>query len=294
MNFYVDKLKICYTLADNSPIRELIENPIETYELPHWDFCLERVEGKHYDYIYKIIYLERTSNSPTSEFDHQCFGVIRWGLRADKNSDMDGYVWVEIDNKQFYLNYDYNTKNRLVYLGYIETMLGLEFHNLTHLDLAFDDKRNLSKRLIQAIRNESLVPIVNGTRVTDRNALIEDILYQGVGSCNRIREYSLIVQHKKRDLRLSVYNKKREVENSSKKYYITDANGSPKFLSRLEVRINGDALNEYMRNERIEYHPMMFTDEALLYRFFLEFSNRVLRFRTLKGRKPLDVLDVIS
>lgn len=294
MNIYVDKLKICYLLEDNSPLKGLIENPLETYELPHWDFYLERVEGKHYDYIYKIIYLERTSNSPTSEYDHQCFGVIRWGLRADKDGDMDAYVWIEIDNKQFYLNYDYNIKNRLVYLEYIEAMLGIEFHNLTRLDLAFDDKRNLSKRLIQAIRDESLVPIVNGTRVTDRNALIEDILYQGVGSCNRIKEYSLIVQHKKRDLRLSAYNKKREVENSSKKYYITEANGSPKFLSRVEIRINGDALNEYMRNESIEYHPMMFTDEALLYRLFLEFSNRVLRFRTLKGRKVLDVLDVIS
>ena len=109
-------------------------------------------------------------------------------------------MWIEIDNKQLYLNYNYNTHNRLVYLDYIEGILGLKFHNLTRLDLAFDDTRNLSKRLIRAIRDENLIPIVNGTKVTDRDKLLEDILYIGVGSCRRIKEYSLIVQQKNGDL----------------------------------------------------------------------------------------------
>lgn len=57
MKISIDKLKLCYTLYENSPLFELMETPLNVYELPHWDFRLERTEGKYYDYIYKIIYL---------------------------------------------------------------------------------------------------------------------------------------------------------------------------------------------------------------------------------------------
>ena len=294
MKISADKVKLCYTLYEDSPLYHLMETPLEIYELPHWDFRLEWTEGKYYNYIYKIIYLERTSNNPNSDYDMQCFGTLRWGLKADKEGEMSGFVWIEIDNKQLYLNYNYNTHNRLVYLDYIEGMLGLKFHNLTRLDLAYDDTRNLSKRLIRAIRDEALIPIVNGTKVTDRDKLLEDILYIGVGSCRRIKEYSLIVQQKNGDLRLSAYNKKREIESNSGKHYITEANGNPNYLFRLEVRVNCDTLREYFQHLGIEYNPMLFCNEDFLWRLFLDFSNRVLRFQTVKGKQTLYVLDVVA
>ena len=294
MKISADKVKLCYTLYEDSPLYQLMETPLEIYELPHWDFRLERTEGKYYNYIYKIIYLERTSNNPNSEYDMQCFGTLRWGLKADKEGEMSGLVWIEIDNKQLYLNYNYNTHNRLVYLDYIEGMLGLKFHNLTRLDLAFDDTRNLSKRLIRAIRDENLIPIVNGTKVTDRDKLLEDILYIGVGSCRRIKEYNLIVQQKNGDLRLSAYNKKREIESNSGKHYIAEANGSPNYLFRLEVRVNGDTLREYFQHLGIEYASMLLCNDDFLWRLFLDFSNRVLRFQTVKGKQTLDVLDIVA
>ena len=294
MKISIDKLRLCYTLHENSPLFELMETPLDVYELPHWNFRLERTEGKYYDYIYKIIYLERTSNNSNNEYDMQCFGTLRWGLKTDKEGEMSGFVWIEIDNKQLYLNYNYNTHNRLVYLDYIEGMLGLKFHNLTRLDLAFDDTRNLSKRLIRAIRDEALIPIVNGTKVTDRDKLHEDILYIGVGSCRRIKEYSLIVQQKNGDLRLSAYNKKREIESNSGKHYIAEANGNPNYLFRLEVRVNGDTLREYFQHLGIEYNPMLLCNEDFLWRLFLDFSSRVLRFQTVKGKQTLDVLDIVA
>ena len=294
MKISIDKLKLCYTLYEDSPLFELMETPLDVYELPHWDFRLERTEGKYYDYIYKIIYLERTSNNPNSEYDMQCFGTLRWGLKADKEGEMSGFVWIEMENKQLYLNYNYNIHNRLVYLEYIEGMLGLKFHNLTRLDLAYDDTRNLSKRLIRAIRDEALIPIVNGTKITDRDKLLEEILYIGVGSCRRIKEYSLIVQQKNGDLRISAYNKKREIESNSGKQYIAEAKGNPNYLFRLEVRINGDTLREYFQHLGIEYNPMLLCNEDFLWRLFLDFSNRVLRFQTVKGRQSLDVLDIVA
>lgn len=293
MKISIDKLKLCYQLTEQSPIHYLMENLVDEFEMPSWYFLLVRVEGKHFDHIYRIIYLERTAIN-NQEYDYQCFGTLRWGLRSDKTGEMSDFVWIEIDNKQLYLNYNYNTSNRVVYLEHIEDMLGLQFHNLTRLDLAIDDTRNLSRRLIRAIRDESLIPIVNGTKITDRDKLLEDILYIGVGSCKRIKEYNLIVQQKNGDLRLAAYNKKREIENSSGKQYIAEANGNPQYLFRMEVRINGDVLREYFDKNRIEYNSIMFCDEAWLCRLFLAFSSRVLRFQTVKGRQSLDVLDIVA
>ena len=292
MNIKIDKLKVCYTLTEQSILHDLMVNPTDEFEHPEWGFSLQRVEGKHFNHIYEIIYLDYTDNS-MKEFDHQCFGTLRWGLRSDKEGEMDKFVWIAIDNRQFYLNYQYNTKSRMVYLEYIEAMLGLCFHNLTQLDLALDDGRNLSKRLIRAIRDESLVPIVNGKKVENRGELLEDILYIGTGDCRRIREYSLLIKQKNGDIRLMAYNKKREVESSSHKDYILDANGNPPHLHRLEVRVSADALREYIERERITYNPMMFIDEAWLWRTFLHFAGRVLRFQSAEGRKCYDVLDLV-
>ena len=293
MNIKIDKLKVCYTLTEQSILHDLMVNPTDEFEHPEWGFSLRRVEGKHFNHIYEIIYLDYTDNS-MREFDHQCFGTLRWGLRSDKEGEMDKFVWIAIDNRQFYLNYDYNTKSRMVYLEYIEAMLGLCFHNLTQLDLAVDDGRNLSKRLIRAIRDESLVPVVNGKKVENRGELLEDILYIGTGDCRRIREYSLLIKQKNGDIRLCAYNKKREVENQSHKDYILDANGNPNHLHRLEVRVSSDALREYIERERIIYNPMMFLDEAWLWRTFLHFAGRVLRFQSVEGRKCYDVLDLVA
>ena len=83
MNINIDKMKICYTLTEQSILHDLMVNPTDEFEHPEWGFRLEREEGKHFDNIYRIIYLERVSNSPTAEYDHQCFGKVKWGLRSD-------------------------------------------------------------------------------------------------------------------------------------------------------------------------------------------------------------------
>lgn len=49
MKISADKVKLCYTLYEDSPLYQLMETPLEIYELPHWDFRLERTEGKYYD-----------------------------------------------------------------------------------------------------------------------------------------------------------------------------------------------------------------------------------------------------
>lgn len=288
----IDKLKICYTLSDTSRLHELRENLLERFEVQEWDFHLRRIEGKHFNNVYEIVYIFNKDNNP-EDMEEQVFGTLQWGLRSDHDEAFKPYVWLYVDNSQFYLKYDYSTNGRLMFLGYIEQMLGLVFNNITHLDLALDSSTNYSKALIKLIRDKDYYPIINGSKITDRKKLIENILYIGVGNLERIKEYSLLIQQKKNDLSLNSYNKKREVENKSKKFYIMDRYENPNQLHRLEIRINSDVLKDFFIRNCIEYNPSMFITDDWLWLLFLTFLNRVIRFQTVKGRKVYGVMDLI-
>ena len=223
----------------------------------------------------------------------QVFGTIQWGLRSDHDNTFESYVWLQIDNKQFYLMYDSKTRGRLGILGYIEQMLGLQFNNITHLDLAVDASINFSKALVKMIRNKDYYPIVNGKKITDRKQLIEDILYIGIGNLERIKEYSILIQQKKNDVSLNAYNKKREIKNNSYKDYIMESYGNPSQLHRLEVRINSDAMKDFLSREHIDYNPAIFITSEWLWLFYLTFLNRVIRFQSTKGKKVYSVMDLI-
>ena len=116
----IDKLKICYTLSDTSRLHNLRETPLDTYEIPEWDFQLRRIDGTHFNY----------NDNTFEDMEEQVFGTIQWGLRSDHDESFQSNVWLQIDNKQFYIMYNYNTKGRLVFLDYIEQMLGLNFNNI--------------------------------------------------------------------------------------------------------------------------------------------------------------------
>ena len=288
----IDKLKICYTLSDTSRLHELRENILERFAVQERDFHLRRIEGKHFNNVYEIVYIFNKDNNP-EDMEEQVFGTLQWGLRSDHDEAFKPYVWLYVDNSQFYLKYDYSTNGRLMFLGYIEQMLGLVFNNITHLDLALDSSTNYSKALIKLIRDKDYYPIINGSKITNRKRLIEDILYIGVGNLERIKEYSLLIQQKKNDLSLNSYNKKREVENKSKKFYIMDRYKNPNQLHRLEIRINSDVLKDFFIRNRIEYNPSMFITDDWLWLLFLTFLNRIIRFQTVKGRKVYGVMDLI-
>ena len=288
----IDKLKICYTLSNTSRLHELRENPLETFEVPGWDFQLRRIDGTHFNYQYEIVYTFYNDNT-FDDMDEQVFGTVQWGLRSDRDEALQSYVWLQIDNKQFYLMYNALTRGRLGFLGYIEQMLGLEFNNITHLDLALDASTNFSKALVKTIRNKDYHPIINGTKITDRKKLIEDILYIGVGNLERIKEYSILIQQKKNDISINAYNKKREIENKSHKDYIMESYGNPSQLHRLEVRINSDAIKDFFTREGIEYNPAMFITDEWLWLFYLTFLNRVIRFQSVKGKKVYGIMDLI-
>ena len=66
MKISADKVKLCYTLYENSPLFELMETPFNVYELPHWDFRLEKTEGKYYITSTKTSTLREQATTPAA------------------------------------------------------------------------------------------------------------------------------------------------------------------------------------------------------------------------------------
>ncbi|RHI29777.1 hypothetical protein DW169_17595 [Bacteroides intestinalis] len=293
----IDKLKICYKVQEGSFINILRKTPDAQldYEV---GFSLERIEGTHYNYIYEIRYTDYEDNSCTY-LAEQTLGTISFGLRSDKDEALKDYVWLHIDNKQLYLKYDGITSNRTIHIDYITDYLKLEYNNVTNLDLAIDSPTNYPKKLIALLRNENYVPIINGDKVMDREALIEEVLYLGVGNLKRIKEYNILISQKKAiknksmGMSLMIYNKNREIENRSGKEYIRELYGKPKRLYRIEVRVNSDALKGLFQKEQIPFSVKLLWDKDFLFYLFLTFGERIIRFQSVKGRKVCGLLELI-
>lgn len=292
LNIFIDKLKICYKLEETSILHEIIDNPTEEIDYG-LGYYLHKIEGKYFDNCYEIIYRDYKDKSMT-EFEEQVFGVLQWGLRSNKNEEMKHLVWIQIDNKQFYLPFDRHVKNRMVHLEYIEDTLGLIFNNITKMEIAIDSTINFPKKLLKMIRNKNYTPIIQGTKRDDRDQIIEEIIYYSIGTLDRIKEHNILIGKKKDEIQLNAYNKLREIQNNSHKDYITEANDNPRKLFRLEVRIGSDPLKNFFTSEGIGYDPLMFINPDWLWLFFLTFSNRVIRFTHNTTRKSHSIIDLLD
>lgn len=229
----------------------------------------------------------------------RCFGTISWGLRTSTDESFKDLAWLAVDNKQFYLPSDNHVDNRLIHLDYMTDIMGLEWNNFTNMDLAVDSKTNFSKKIVKLLRDTNYIPIINGVKIVDRENLIEDILYIGIGNLKRIKEYTLLVRQKKAErnksagLSMMAYNKSREIAHNPKKEYISQAYKNSKRLYRLEVRINSDSMKAFLEHERLSFSGEMLYNKDYLWLFFLTFLNRIVRFQSVKGRKVYGLLDLI-
>jgi hypothetical protein len=149
INIGIDKLKLCYTVVNDTVIKELEENKPEFYSM--YDFDLRRIEGKYHSDIYQI--LIPTCNKE-NEVITVVFGELRFNLKAENDEENDGSipkekkVWLYVDNKMLYSN-----GYEMFALEFVAENLGLRLRNLTEIEIYIDStKKNLSKLLKRMIR----------------------------------------------------------------------------------------------------------------------------------------------
>ena len=66
MKISIDKLKLCYTLYEHSPLFELMETPLDVYELPHWDFVSKEQRANITITSTKSFTLREQATTPTA------------------------------------------------------------------------------------------------------------------------------------------------------------------------------------------------------------------------------------
>lgn len=278
--FGIDMLRLCFEVERP----ELLDHfatfgPGEKIDL--YDFYLQRIEGKHFEYVYEIRYNDLGED--------KLFGELRFGINKNEdeaNTHTNGKrkAWISISNRVLY------TTEEMHYLEYIADVLHLELHNITSLDLCLDMTMNMAKYLRKLIRCKDMTVILNGKRITDRKADRPEIIYTMTGNLDRDKYLTVNIKQKKaikdksRGSTLTAYDKRAEIANSSNKEYISDLYGCPSKLHRLEVHLNNDELKDYFNRTQEELNIGTIFNERFLFQLFFHTLGSLIRFEK-DGRK---------
>ena len=269
----LDALTVCFEVENRYHFDHISELEYGgTYDL--FESQLVRVEGRYYNNVYTIIYMDEDN---LIEFGQLKFNISNVATPNNLHDNGNPKVWISLNNLSLYTDNQYN-------LGFIATKLGLEPHNITTMDLCLDTPFNVSKSLRQLIKNKAIITILNGTKVKDRDADRPEITYTSSGSLNKDKYMTVNVKQrnaikdKSRGVTLTTYDKLAEIRNSSGKDYILDFYGNPNKLYRTEVHLNNADIKDYLDGRGLFFNYYMI-DGALLEEMFFYHLNSVIRFK---------------
>ncbi len=274
----IDALTICYEVVHPYYYEQLSTlNYGECLDMD--EFRLYRTEGRYFDNVYAI----RLWNG-TRDIE---WGVLKFNLsRGDEqsNTHTNGYrkLWLSLNNETLYTD-DWH------FLTYIEQRLGLEFHNVTSLDLCLDTPFSVSPLVKTYLHNKDVTTILNGKRIIDRDEDRPEISYTHSGSLNKQDKYKTVnikqrnaITGKSNGITVQTYDKVAEISNASDKQYILEHYGNPARLYRTEVHLNAEDIKNYVERRGIQYTPLILFDEATLEDMFFHFLGSVIRFQSNK------------
>lgn len=197
-----------------------------------------------------------------------------------------------------------NPVNAIICFDYIADVLGLKFNSISQIDVACDVNLSLVsyyEKYKKDTNNHNM--IVNGRNITDSEKIKEHVLVFG---CTRKRKEhipSMYQNHKKgTGLRLKIYNKKRELIESSpekQKEYYKWIGFSGKSLYRAEMTIKNEYFKEFLAfknislEERESILPVLI-DEKFLLELFIHYIDRVIHFTNKKTRKHVGFAEIIE
>ena len=268
MNF--DKVEICYVGS-----KELIDNIENT---KHWErdgyyLELENSENKdNRETVLSIwIYDYNEENSKIK------FGTLKFGNSFESDEDKIRYCWLRVDNKILYNKSILSTTLHSIY--YIQDDLGLEFNNITSIDIAVDSNICWFRRIKSAIRNNELIPVILNKSYPIIGKRIKPYRYDLGENRKRYLEDTIYISNKEKDMQLCAYNKSEEIEESGK-YYIKDWFKGNSKIFRAEIKLKNKSLNDFCEKYNISQYDlyMRFYDMNLWFDIYYFYSNRLIRF----------------
>lgn len=273
----IDALEITYTTTDE--MKEYLSSDDSTYYFGEKkEIILKRSDSRYYKNEF-IIWC-RDWDESRGHFK-RIVGYMRFGS-FNKNRQN---VYITYENEALY---SWLVSARY----YMEEALNLEFLQISKFDIAVDFNFNIEKHLIRQYKDDSYDLIVNG-RLADNKAVY------GVGFLSwwnpRHRIFAtpqMLVKNDKSTLTMKTYNKKKEIEQESGKYYIQEKTGFQSVMYRVEITCkNHKLLKKTLDALGIsdEFLYIHLDDENVLLTVFSHLLDRVIHLR--KNRKPINILD---
>lgn len=273
----IDALEITYTTTDE--MKEYLSSDDSTYYFGEKkEIILKRSDSRYYKNEF-IIWC-KDWNESKGHFK-RIVGYMRFGS-FNKNRQN---VYITYENEALY---SWLVSARY----YMEEALNLEFLQISKFDIAVDFNFNVEKHLIRQYKDDSYDLIVNG-RLADNKAVY------GVGFLSwwnpRHRIFAnpqMLVKNDKSTLTMKTYNKKKEIEQESGKYYIQEKTGFNTIMYRVEITCkNHKLLKKTLDALEIsdEFLYVHLDDENALLTVFSHLLDRVIHLR--KNRKPINILD---
>lgn len=270
----IDELRLCY-IAEPSLLNDLSSVPLgERIDFVY--FSKVRIIGQHFRYLFKVL------DAHNNQVGNLYFG--QYG-----NSE-NYYVWLRIDNRVLY------NRNWFEKVLNIPCHLKLTFNNITAIDLTKDFKKNIVNVIRRLYKDEAVTTIVNGKAIKDRKRIIPEFHIDYSVSLERLKNPTFYAKQKKalhdktKGVCVSCYNKRAEIENTSKQY-ILDFYCNPKCLHRLEVHLNAEEIRRYCSMKKIPQTIDLIFDQDSITDMFFYYLSSVVRFT--KGRTKLDWRDIL-
>lgn len=276
----IDKLEITYTAPDSW--REHFSDIPDLYTEKCDLLILERKPSRHYKYEFNVFCEE-------DEGEKQLIGMLYWTSYNKNRPD----VYFSYENEALYKDNEYSLHCRF----YIEEVLGLEFKQISKIEIALDTNISVVRRFYKVLRDESFDVILNGKKLhSDMKRNISGIAGNYNGSrANPYKNKSFYIHNNSdsNDLQVVGYNKSLEIENESEKTYIEKEIGFGG-IYRLEVRCNNHKQIRKVLDNLGWYEEDLYSKLQIEeYRFLLfeNICNRLIRFS--KRRKIHSLTDII-
>ena len=302
----VDKLRVCFTMPEN----------LYGYLNEHYTRRDEFTDARILDEdTFSLVFIEEDEVKMTAVLNvRDVEGYYRLGTFTFSNSaKYAGKAFFSFENSALYRIYlkfpNEEPKNHICDLQYVADFYGMEFNNVTELELAFDSTFNyISKvrKMIKAVDTYDLY--LNGKKVKDDETL------DGYGEYytrSRVKMSKLptlyFSQAKDTDMKMRVYDKARELDENSpnkaerlKEWLGWDTIDT---LYRVEVVMHNTNVREFVERYGERLYPECGEHSNVLnllgmsdfrLAMFLDSVDRLIYFRNKKTREKISLVELAS
>lgn len=276
----IDALEITYTATDaQKEFLNSIQKKLYVGE-DKKSLWIERIESRHYrdEFIIKC-----------SDVDNNGRDTVRvvGYLRSGSYNPNRQLVYLTFENAALY---SWILQARF----YVESALGLTFHRISKIDIAVDFDFNIQKRIIALLKSTPFDIIVNG-RVANRKSVKGlNVHAYDINLYRMFAHPELSISNDDSTLQMKTYNKRKEIEESSGKAYITECTGFTGAHYRIEITCkNYKRLLPSLKALGIDdtYLYIHLDNDETLKALFCDILNRLIYLR--KGRKQLNIIDEV-